>query len=317
MGCGGAAAADVGAVERRLPRRAGSGGAHAGERAARRAQPLGPPAGLQLRGHPPRPRHRGAAAAGRVRRSRGTADRADAPRGAARAVRRKAPRGRAPAAAHRDGGGATGRPRAVARGGDAASGRGERPLHPRRVRGRPRAGGAGRGGAGVSGSGRVLPPHLHDRRPARAPAPGGAAPHWGVGRSGGGAPDHLRRRQDPLHARRLAPRRPLESPGAAGRGGGAARRRRERRRLAAGPARRLRGHRVFPGRDPRGQRHRSAHRVGRPRRPAARGRGLPAGAVFRPLGYLAGLRSAEGAPTDGGALRDPDRRVGGHAAPAR
>ena len=59
-------------------------------------------------------------------------------------------------------------PQALARGGDAARGRGERPLPAGRVRRRPLAGAPGRGHRRVPEPGRVLPPHLPDREPEAA-----------------------------------------------------------------------------------------------------------------------------------------------------
>ena len=64
---------------------------------------------------------------------------------------------------HRERGGRP--PQALARGGDAAPGRRQRPLPAGRVRGRSLAGASGRGHRRVQGSGRVLPPHLPDREP--------------------------------------------------------------------------------------------------------------------------------------------------------
>ena len=78
-----------------------------------------------------------------------------------------------------------GQPQALARGSDAAQGRGERPLPAGRVRRRPLAGSSGRGHGRIPKPGRVLPPHLSHREP-EAPArgrlcsasPAGAATRW-------------------------------------------------------------------------------------------------------------------------------------------
>ena len=56
-------------------------------------------------------------------------------------------------------------PQALARGGDAAQGRGQRPLPAGRVRRRPLAGAPGRRHGRVPRPGRVLPPHLPHREP--------------------------------------------------------------------------------------------------------------------------------------------------------
>ena len=73
--------------------------------------------------------------------------------------------------------------------------------------------------AGVRRPGRVLPPHLPDRRPdpaARERAPATCRPAGR--RSGDRAADQLRRRQDPLHARPVPRLRSRATRSAAGRG---------------------------------------------------------------------------------------------------
>ena len=206
VGCGVAARRDVGPVERGLPQDPGPGRAQAGQRAARRAQQVGAPGGLLQRRRLPRARLGGApadrrlgAAGGRDREDEdGAAARcASTSRCAARSARAPAPRSRAPA---------TGNAQALARGGDAAQGRGQRPLPAGRVRRRPVAGAPRRGHGRVPRPGRVLPPHLPHREP-QAPARRARVQRLaGDGRRPGGpAPDQLRRRQDPLDAGALSP----------------------------------------------------------------------------------------------------------------
>ena len=96
-------------------------------------------------------------------------------------------------------------PQAVARGGDAPSRRGQRPLPAGRVRRRPVAGAPGRRDRRVPRPGRVLPSHLSHREPEGDAGGRGAASRRPRRRSGDAAPDQLRRRQDPRHAGALSP----------------------------------------------------------------------------------------------------------------
>ncbi len=204
LGRGGAAQADVGGVERRLRPDARPRRALAGAGAARLSQQVGAPGAVLQRRRRPRarldgaPAHRRLGAAGR--RGRQDEDGA-APAHLRRAGARREAQGRRLA----DRGGGDGHAQALARGRDAARGRGERPLPAGGVRRRPLAGAPGRGLGRVPEPAGVLPPHLPHREP-EAPARGRrAAPLRQGRRPGGAAPDQLRRRQDPLDAGALPP----------------------------------------------------------------------------------------------------------------
>ena len=124
---------------------------------------------------------------------------------AARALRRAGAQREAQVLRHRHRERGDGQPQALARGGDAPRGRGQRPLPAGRVRRRPVAGASGRGHGRVPRPGGVLPPHLSDREPQGDAGGRGAAPDGWRRRSGGPVADQLRRRQDPLHAGALPP----------------------------------------------------------------------------------------------------------------
>ena len=98
-------------------------------------------------------------------------------------------------------------PEAVARGGRAAPGRGERPLPAGRVCCRPLAGASRRGQQRVPRSRRVLPAHLPHRQPQGHARRRAAAACRRVRRPGRATADQLRRRQDALHARVIPPLR--------------------------------------------------------------------------------------------------------------
>ena len=121
------------------------------------------------------------------------------------ALRRAGARREAQERRHRDRERGGGQPQALARGGDAAQGRGQRPLPAGRVRRRPLAGAPRRGDGRIPGPGRVLPPHLSDREPEADAGGRRAAPCRPGRRPGGAAPDQLRRRQDALDAGALPP----------------------------------------------------------------------------------------------------------------
>ena len=100
---------------------------------------------------------------------------------------------------------AAGRTSSLARGHNPPRGRLLRPLRAGRVRRRPRPGLQGRGRERVPRPPRVLPPHLPHRGSQAPPRQRPQAPLRRGRRPRGGAPDQLRRRQDPLHARPLPP----------------------------------------------------------------------------------------------------------------
>ena len=209
---------------------------------------------------------------------------------------------------------ATRQPQALARGGDAPPGRGQRPLPAGRVRRRPVAGAPGRGDGRIPRPGRVLPPHLSHREP-EGDAGGRGAPALRPGRRpGGAAPDQLRRRQDPLHAGALSPllrhraqRAAGHRRGHAGGGGDEA-----ARRPARGAGRQQDLARQ-PGRQAR--RHGGAHAVGRAGLAAWRQAGLRPHPGRRRAGDQPRRRAAR-AVQGVRPVPDPDRRVGGLRAPA-
>jgi hypothetical protein len=101
--------------------------------------------------------------------------------------------------------GASGSPQALARGGDAARGRGERALSAGGVRRRPLAGASRRRHARVPRPGGVLPPDLSHREPARDADRRAAPLDRRRRRPGDPVADQLRRRQDARHAGALSP----------------------------------------------------------------------------------------------------------------
>ena len=204
VGRGGAAQADVGIVERRLPQ---------DPRPAERSLVS------ELRDHRNKWAHQetfssddayraldsAGAAADRRLGAAGRRDREDEDGAAAAALRRAGAQREAQERRHRDRERGDGQAQALARGGHAAHGRGQRPLPAGRVRRRSLAGAPRRGDRRVPEPRRVLPPHLSHREPEGAAGRRGAAPRRQGRRPGGAAPDQLRRRQDPLDAGALPP----------------------------------------------------------------------------------------------------------------
>ena len=171
---------------------------------ARRAQQVGAPGGLLQRRRLPRARLRRAAADRRLG-AAGRRDREDEDGTAARALRRAGAQREAQDRRHGHRERRDGQPEALARGGDAAQGRGQRPLPAGRVRRRPLAGASGRRHGRIPQPGRVLPPHLPDREPEGDAGRRRAAAGRRGRRPGGAAADQLRRRQDALDAGALPP----------------------------------------------------------------------------------------------------------------
>ena len=176
---------------------------------------------------------------------------------------------------HRDREPGGGQPQALARGGDAAQGRGQRPLPAGRVRRRPLAGASRRRHRRVPQAGRVLPPHLSHREPQAPAGRRGAAPRRPGRRPGGAAPDQFRRRQDALDAGALSPvlRHRAHGAGRHRRGDGGGR----REDAADGPARRAGGQQDFARQSRHeARRHGGAHALGRAGLAARRQEGLRA-----------------------------------------
>ncbi len=162
-------------VAKRVPQDPGPGRAFVGQRVAGSAQPLGAPESLLRRRHRARARLDGPVAdrhfGARGRRSRQDADGVAAP-----CLRRAGTRRKAQERRHRHRKRGHRPTQAVARGGDAAQGRGERPLPTGRVRRRSVAGASRRGHGRVQKPGRVLPPHVSYREPEGDAGRRGAAP---------------------------------------------------------------------------------------------------------------------------------------------
>ena len=277
------------------------------EGAARGAQRLGAQQVVQRRRRLPLPGHR-RAAAGRDRRAVGRRRGQGDPAGPAPPDRRQGrPEGAEVGGGHARVGGAA----AVARGPCAPRRRRDRQLPGRRVRRRPLQGRRDRGrGQGLRRAGPVLRAHLPDRGPARPDRPRGAAAGRRPERLAGHQPaDELRRRQDALDARAVAPgvrhaarRLPAGRPGAARRD---AVRRAGRRR----PARRARRQPHLAVGLGQGRRDAGQHDLGRARLAARRQGGVRDGRDRgrRPHPAREGAARAAQRLRAGG---DPDRRVG-------
>ena len=293
-------------MERRLPQHPGAGGARLRRGAARPPEPLGAPGAVLQRRCLPRARYGEPAADRGVGRAGG--GRREAQDGAAaRPLRRAGARGAPQAGQPRHRG--RGRdPEAVARGGDAAPGRGERRVPAGGVRRRPLAGAPRRGDRRVPGPGRVLPAHLPDRESEGHADRRGAKAHGLGRRPRRAASDQLRRGQDPLDARPLPPLLRHRSHRAG-------RRRRPAARCGSGepaagePRRARRQPHLARQSDHEGRRHGGPDAVGRA--------GLAVGRQGRLRKPRRGRRACDEprrhAPAAPGRLRampDPDRRVG-------
>ena len=190
----------------RVPARAGR--AQPGVRSRHSPEPLGPPAALFRRRGLPGAGPGRAPAPRRLRKTGWPAGR-DEGRAPAPALRRALPRpGTPPPEADQGQPGRTGRGTRPLAGGDHPSrGRLRGPLPAGRVRGRSprRPSGAGADRPGIPRPPAVLPAHPPDGRPQGAPDRCRAAAFRRGRRPGGGPPDELRRREDPLDAGALPP----------------------------------------------------------------------------------------------------------------
>ena len=312
-GRGGAAQDHVGILERRVPPDARARRAQPGERAARPSQQVGAPGDLLQRRRLPRPRL-GRPPADRRLGPAGRRDREDEDGASAASLRRAGAQREAQERRHRDRGRRGGRPQALARGGDAAQGRGQRPLPAGRVCRRPLAGPPWRGDRRVQEPRRVLPPHLSHREPQEDAGRRGAAHRRPGRRSGGAAPDQLRRRQDALDAGALPPvlgHRPHRADGhRRGAGGGRGQDAADRPARGAGGQQDL-------ARQPLDQARRDggAHALGRAGLAARRQEGVRPHPGRRREGDQPRRRAAR-AVQRVRAEPDPDRRVGSLRAPA-
>jgi hypothetical protein len=204
-------------------------------------------------------------------------------------------------------------PQALARSGDAACRRGQRSLPAGRVRRRSVAGASGRGDRRIQEPGRVLPPHLPDRKPEGDAGRRGAAPHHRPRRPGGAVADQLRRRQDALDAGALPPVLGHRADRA-----GRHRRsdvRRGRQQDSDRPARGAGGQQDFSGQPvDQARRHACAYAVGRTGLAAWRQTGVRAAGRRRRESDQPRRRAAR-AVQRLRPVRDPGRRVGGLCAP--
>ena len=235
---------------------------------------------------------------------------------AARALRRAGARREAQGRRHRHRERGDRQPQALARGRDAARGRGQRPLPAGRVRRRPLAGAPGRGHGRVPRPGRVLPPHLPHREPAsgcwwarvQRLAGQGGDPVVQLQTNFGGGKTHSMLALYHLFSG-IAPTR----AGRRRRGAGGGRR---STKLPTGQARGA-GRQQDLARQPGHQagRHGGAHAVGRAGLAARRQEGVRARRGRRREGHQPRRRAAR-AVQRVRAVPDPDRRVGGLRAPA-